>query len=55
MRHFALLLDCVNFERAQVELTEVEQNGSFRFEDHTVAHWLDLSGSDGHRVELTTV
>jgi len=41
-------------ERAQVELTEVEQNGPFRFKDQTIAHWLYLSDPDGYRVELTT-
>lgn len=52
MRHFALRLDRVNFERAQVELGE--QKIPFRFEDHTIAHSLYLSDPDGHRVELTT-
>jgi hypothetical protein len=38
MRHFAVRLHRVNFERAQVELGE--QKIPFRFEDHTIAHSL---------------
>jgi catechol 2,3-dioxygenase-like lactoylglutathione lyase family enzyme len=52
MRHFALLVDRVNFQRARVELSA--RGVPFRLEDHTHAHSLYLSDPDGHRVELTT-
>ena len=46
MRHFALRLDRINFERAQVELGE--QKIPFRFEDHTIAHGCATSFCTGH-------
>jgi|SRR5215467_13966672 len=52
MRHFALRLDRVNFERAQIELGE--QKIPYRFEDHTIAHSVYLVDPDGHQIELTT-